>query len=106
MNIKQNILTAAILTESGIGEVVMITKIPIVPSEITFQFKRLQFPVKLAFAITVNKSQGQTLKICGLHLETNCFSHGQFYVCCSRTSSRDNLYIYAAGNKTPNVVFK
>jgi hypothetical protein len=33
-----------------------------------FQFKRLQFPVKLCFAMTINKSQGQTLKMVGVDL--------------------------------------
>ncbi|XP_060882081.1 uncharacterized protein LOC132953741 [Metopolophium dirhodum] len=43
---------------------------------------RLAF--QLAFAMTINKSQGQTMSVCGLDLRTPCFSHGQLYVVCSR----------------------
>ena len=32
-------------------------------------FNRHQFPVVVAFAITINKSQGQTLDKCGLYLK-------------------------------------
>jgi ATP-dependent exoDNAse (exonuclease V) alpha subunit len=59
-------------------------RIPIIPKDVPIQFKRLQFPIRLAFAMTINKSQGQTMSICGLDLSTPCFSHGQLYVACSR----------------------
>ncbi|GFT68240.1 hypothetical protein TNCV_1420191 [Trichonephila clavipes] len=42
-----------------------------------FEFKRSQFPVRLAYAMTINKAQGQSLQVCGLNLENPCFSHGQ-----------------------------
>jgi len=45
-----------------------------------------QFPIKLCFAMTVNKSQGQTLGIVGLDLRTSAFTHGQFYVAMSRVT--------------------
>jgi hypothetical protein len=44
---------------------------------VPIQFKRLQLPIKLAFVMTINKSQGQTISVCGLDLSTLCFSHGQ-----------------------------
>ncbi|CAG5115735.1 unnamed protein product, partial [Candidula unifasciata] len=47
--------------------------------DMPFEFRRLQFPVRLAFAMTINKSQGQSLQVCGLHLEHPCFSHGHLY---------------------------
>ncbi|CAH0407955.1 unnamed protein product [Chilo suppressalis] len=50
------------------------------------QFKCVQFPVSVCFAITINKSQGQTLRAAGVYLRTSCFSHGQLYVACSRLS--------------------
>ncbi|XP_063930337.1 uncharacterized protein LOC135142550 [Zophobas morio] len=46
----------------------------------------LQFPLKVCFAITINKAQGQTLKMAGIDLMEDCFSHGQFYVACSRVA--------------------
>ncbi|GFW77115.1 transposable element Tcb2 transposase [Trichonephila clavipes] len=42
-----------------------------------FEFKRSQFPVRLAYAMTINKAQGQSLQVCGLNLENPCFSRGQ-----------------------------
>lgn len=105
-HLSPNLIGATILTGSAKGEDVFIPRIPIIPKDLPFQFKRLQFPVKLAFAITVNKSQGQTLKIVGLHLETPCFSHGQLYVACSRVSSGRHLHIFTHNGKTMNVVHR
>ncbi|CAH1099107.1 unnamed protein product [Psylliodes chrysocephalus] len=58
----QNILGATILTGVGKGKSVIIPRIPINPTDLPFQFKRVQFPVKLSFAVTINKAQGQTLQ--------------------------------------------
>ncbi|XP_073827769.1 uncharacterized protein [Musca autumnalis] len=99
-------IEAVILTGCAKNETVFIPRIPLIPSEYPFEFKRLQFPVKLSFAMTINKSQGQSLKVAGVDLTDACFSHGQFYVACSRVSSPKNLYILAQGGKTTNVVYK
>jgi hypothetical protein len=74
-------------------------------------FRRQQFPVRVAFAMTVNKSQGQTLRRVGLALRTPCFSHGQLYVALSRVRARENVKISVPGvhgNATDvqNVVFR
>ncbi|XP_029341343.1 ATP-dependent DNA helicase PIF1-like [Acyrthosiphon pisum] len=57
-SLKNNVIEATILTGCGKGEVVYIPRIPIKPSDVPFGFERLQFPVKLAFTFTINKSQG------------------------------------------------
>lgn len=105
-HLNPNIIGATILIGSAKGEDVFIPRIPLRPTDLPFQFQRLQFPVRLAFAITINKSQGQTLKITGLHLETPCFSHGQLYVACSRVPCGNNLYIFTPNEKTTNVVYR
>lgn len=102
----RNIVRATILTGAAKGESVLIPRIPIIPHNLPFQFKRLQFPLKLAFAMTINKSQGQTLKVAGIHLGTPCFSHGQLYVACSRVSSARNLYVLAENNRSYNIVYR
>ena len=54
---------------------------------------RKEFPIKLCFAMTVNKSQGQTLGIIGLDLRTAAFTHGQLNVAMSRVTNVANLAI-------------
>ncbi|GFW59031.1 uncharacterized protein TNCV_2831371 [Trichonephila clavipes] len=51
-----NILEATILIEKFQGEV-LLPRIPMIPSGSPIPFKRLQFPIHLAFAMTINKSQ-------------------------------------------------
>jgi len=48
------------------------------------EFKRLQFPVRLAFTMSINKTQVQPFKVTGVDLTEPCFSHGQLYVVLSR----------------------
>lgn len=104
--LKRNIIEAIIITGCGKGESVFIPRIPLIPTEYPFEFKRLQFPLKLSFAITINKSQGQSLQKAGIDLSEACFSHGQFYVACSRVSSSKNLFILTDSGKTSNIVYK
>ena len=99
-----NIIEAKILTVPFTGEDVLTPRIPMIPTDMSFQFKRLQFPIRLAFAITINKAQGQSLELCGLYLHTDCFSHGQLYVACSRVGNPDNLFIYTETGTTKNIV--
>ena len=58
-----------------------------------FQFKRKQFPIRLSFAMTVNKAQGQTISNAGVYLPEPMFSHGQLYVALSRATARSNIRI-------------
>ncbi|CAF4172498.1 unnamed protein product, partial [Rotaria sordida] len=101
-----HVIEATIMTGCAKGEDVFIPKIPLLPSDIPFQFTRLQFPVRLAFAMSINKAQGQSLKVAGVNLETPCFSHGQLYVACSRVGTGENLYVFAPDGKTKNIVYK
>ena len=77
----------------------------------TFQWSRRQFPVRVAFATTINKSQGQTLKTVGLWLRLPAFIHGQLYVAFSRTGIPHRFHIaiqprpYQDHNSTPNPVY-
>ena len=89
------------------GEDVFIPRIPLVPSDsnMPFDFKRLQFPVRLGFTMSINKAQGQSLCVVGINLEEPCFSHGQLYVACSRVGTPDGLFIYVPDGKTKNVVY-
>ena len=90
----------------GKGEEVLIPKIPLIPDNLPFKFRRLQLPINLAFAITVNKAQGQTLDFAGVDLRTPCFAHGQLYAALSRVRRKNNLFVLADGNKTDNIVYR
>ena len=104
--LHKNVIVAKILTGVSEGEDVFLPRIGLVPSDYPFEFKRMQFPVKPAFCLTINKAQGQSLKVAGLHLEPGVFSHGQLYVACSRCGNPDNLFIYANEGATKNIVYK
>ena len=107
VQLRQNVITASILSGPGQGSVVLIPRIKLITDEdFIVRFSRRQFPIRLAYAMTINKSQGQTLKVAGLNLfESSCFSHGRLYVACSRIEMRSNLYISTRNNKTRNVVY-
>ena len=98
------------------GEEILIPRIKFHPEDKTlpFEFERCQFPVRLCFGITSNKSQGQTLKRVGLYLKNDFFGHGQLYVAMSRVGSPKALSIFKPPNKDDprqcqyirNVVYK
>lgn len=49
--------------------------------------QRYQFPLRVCYAMTINKSQGQTLNRVGIYLAEPVFGHGQLYVALSRCGS-------------------
>jgi len=76
-------------------EPIFIPRIKFTSSEVDVgvQFNRHQFPLRLAYAITVNKSQGQTLSRVGLYMKSDIFTHGQLYVALSRVRQKRHIYI-------------
>ncbi len=93
------------------GKEFLIPKLNLTPSDFDYPFslRRVQFPIRSAFAMTINKSQGATLKKVGIFLNTPVFSHGQLYVAMSRVSSLEDITIAtdsALEGSTRNVIFK
>ncbi|GFW82547.1 ATP-dependent DNA helicase [Trichonephila clavipes] len=98
--LMQYVIQATVLTECAKGEDVFIPRIPIIPSDSTIQLKRIQFPWKLGFAMTINKSQGQSFGIAGIDFQTPYVSHGQLYVACFRVG-KSKIVLYTLQMELP-----
>ena len=57
----------------------------------SFSMTRTQFPLRLCYAMSVNKSQGQSFTQCLFDTTMNSFSHGHLYVALSRMRRYDQL---------------
>lgn len=109
-DISRHLLTCVIITGKYQGDVHLIPRIWLhsIEDALPFAFARLQFPVRLAYAMTINKAQGQTLTRSGLLLNQSCFAHGQLYVGCSRVTTPEGLTVMlsaASNNETKNPVY-
>ena len=96
---QRNVIDAEIVLGQHAGKRIFLPRIPLCPSDdemFPFQFKRKQFPIRLSFAMTVNKAQGQTIPNAGIYLPEPVFSHGQLYVALSRSTARKNIKILTA----------
>ena len=58
--LNPHVIEATILCGTAKGEDVFIPRIPLIPNDLPFDFKRLQFPVRPCSAMSINKSQGKT----------------------------------------------
>lgn len=65
-----------------------------------WHLKRKQFPIRLAFTLTINKPQGQTVPH-GIYLPEPVFSHGQLYIAFSRDVSDTITKVLVKGRKIP-----
>nr|CAD2198835.1 unnamed protein product [Meloidogyne enterolobii] len=74
------------------------------------KFRRLQFPVRLAYAMTIMKAQGQTATRVGLDLTHQVFGHGNLYTALSRVRTADSFKVFAPHvtekEKTKNKMIK
>jgi len=95
-----------------IGETVLIPKITLTNSKdkkLPFTLYRKQFPLRLCYAMTINKSQGQTLDFVGIDFTQPVFAHGQAYVAFSRAKSWNSIRVAVdpeRENRIKNIVHK
>jgi hypothetical protein len=80
-------------------------------NDFPFTIVRRQFPVRLAFCITINKGQGQTNQKVGIYLPDPVFAHGQLYTAFSRGKRGRDVCVFTAHDggeegHTNNIVYK
>jgi ATP-dependent DNA helicase PIF1 len=107
----QRVIEAEIITGNNVDKHVFIPCIIMSPFGIDWPFvlRCCQFPVRVAFAITINKSQGQTFNNVGVYLPSPVYSHGQLYVAISCVTSSVNIKIFngqGPDGYMRNVVYK
>lgn len=90
-----NVIECSIFSGARRGEKVFLPRInlDVKDSDLPFQLKRRQFPLRLAYSMTITKSQGQTFDRIGINLPDPVFTHGQLYTALSRVRSKKGLFI-------------
>ncbi|XP_071699544.1 uncharacterized protein [Rutidosis leptorrhynchoides] len=110
----EHTIEARIITGHYFGSLTYIARMMIAPTDkkIAVKFQRRQFPIAVCFAMTINKSQGQSLSNVGLYLRKPVFTHGQLYLAVSSVTNKNGLKVIILDEKgkdsttTKNVVYK
>ncbi|KAL8515100.1 hypothetical protein ACS0TY_013985 [Phlomoides rotata] len=65
---SDRIIEGKVLTGSSSGHIVLISRLSLTPSDprLSFKFQRRQFPLIVSYAMSINKSQGQSFSKVGL----------------------------------------
>ncbi|XP_076907059.1 uncharacterized protein LOC143563399 [Bidens hawaiensis] len=114
VSLGKRIIEAKVVSGTNIGFRTLLSRISLTPSDkkLPFKLKKRQFPISVCFAMTINKSQGQSLSCVGLYLKDPVLTHGQLYVALSRVKTREGIKIVLLDkeskliSETKNVVYK
>jgi len=111
-SMTNNILFLKLAVGPHKGKLLALPRMPCGPGSEDFPipgFTRTQFPVRVCFAMTTNKAQGQSFKQeLGISFTSECFSHGQAYVALSRTThpQKVNVVLEREDRLTKNIVYR
>ena len=96
--LHNHVIDAEVISSTHSGQRVLIPRIKLAPSDanLPFVLARRQFPIRLAYSMTINKSQGQTFRRVGIYLPAPVFTHGQLYVAFSRARSFNDVSVEVA----------
>ena len=101
-HLHEHIIDAELITGTHSGQRALIPRIILAPSDtnLPFTLERRQFPVRLAYSMTINKAQGQTFDRVGIYLPKPVFAHGQLYVAFSRARSFHSIKVHVTPTAT------
>jgi hypothetical protein len=113
--LHHHVIQCAILTGPHAGRIVLLPRITLEHKEdrvLGPTFKRRQFPVRAAFAMTINKAQGQDFQRVVVYMCHPMFTHGQWYVAVSRATTPDGPHVCVVDGRkadghvyTDNIVY-
>jgi ATP-dependent DNA helicase PIF1 len=116
MELKDNAIKAKILNGKNIGSEILLCRITFSTDHSdSISMTRHQFPIRLAYSMTINKCQGQTINKVGIYFESALFAHGQLYTAMSRVRNpnalrilfeKPNLFNKTSAYLINNIVYK
>ena len=94
VSMLMSVLHCQVLNGTHCGQDVLIPRLKLAPPDTNLPFilQRIQYPLRLCYAMTINKSQGQTFDHVGIFLPEPVFSHGQLYVAFSRARTLKGVF--------------
>jgi hypothetical protein len=90
----ERLLECVILSGKNKNRNALIPRMNLLHDKGGLPFTRLQFPVKLCYAMTIHKAQGQGYDYVGIDFSGTIFTHGLAYVAFSRCPSFENIRVY------------
>ena len=94
VNMGERIIECKVVTGAAKGETIFVNRMFCESNQnMPITLVRRQFPLCLAYALSIDKSQGQTFNKIGIFLPQPVFSHGQLYVGLSRVRNFESCHV-------------